>query len=74
MEFKQALCLLIEAGCDVVHSDGGHSVHVCRSKSGDYELLYFDHKGDLKENRTENFADINDAVGKFMRRMDKEAA
>lgn len=65
VRIQEAMAVLLEDGFTITF--GRHLLY--RTKSGEFEILAFNHKTDLKEDETESFEDINDAINKFIRRV-----
>lgn len=64
MAVDEAIKTLLELNVAVVTNRW----HISKCKNGDYMLLNFNSKGNLKEDTDETFVDVNDAVSKFIQK------
>lgn len=65
MTAKDAIGMLLELGVSVEKN----GVHLYKSRKGTYELLYFNGKGNLKQDTDKSFTEAQDAVAKFLQRL-----
>ena len=70
---NEAMAILLEEGFTLSYSlDRMGSYMLYKTKENEYELLVFNQRSDLRENRTESFDNIGDGIAKFIQRVGKE--